>query len=158
MINASHACSYVEDSCEWLVLRPTTTVDIRPNAHPHREREKERAGSLLSSPFIFYAPVISTTLHSCCNARASDILCPEYTTRSMRINWHYDYDMVSLATDHCSSNDLSAPCRISRGACFYFLTRPCIMHRKRWYSQFRPERMRKTGSPKTATIFQREEK
>lgn len=31
-------------------------------------------------------------------ARARAILRPEYMTRSTRINWHYGYDVVSLAT------------------------------------------------------------
>lgn len=96
-----HACSYVEDSCEWLVPRPITTVDIRPNAHLQEESERDRGGrerkSEWSSPLTLgYTSELSGTLTL--QHRRAWYSTPEYMTRSTRINWYYGYDVISLAT------------------------------------------------------------
>lgn len=60
------------------------------------EQASGRAGSPLSPTDTRVSPLgLCTCTHV---ATPPAILRPEYMTRSTRINWHYGYDAVSLAT------------------------------------------------------------
>lgn len=81
---------------------PPSTFD-RTHIRNKRERERENERPLLSSSLIFHVGIracyfdcVALVLQ---RSRERYAPCPEYTTRSTRVNWHYDYDMVvSLAT------------------------------------------------------------
>lgn len=85
------------------MLHPATTIDVQAytRIYSRRAREREggeegeRAGYPLLSRWDM-RPELPAVLPSRRNTRA--ILRSEYMTRSTRINWHYGYDVVSLAT------------------------------------------------------------
>lgn len=80
----------VSDSCPAQLL--PSTFD-RTHIYSWRERGGGEKG-LFSPLTLGYAP--ERYPHVATPTRA--ILCPEYMTRSTHINWHYGYDVVSLAT------------------------------------------------------------
>jgi len=87
----------VSDSCP---AQPPPSTFGRTHTYRRRVREgrwgrgRERASDPLLSCWDMRP---NYRLPSRCNTDARGTLPPEYMTRSTRINWHYGYDVVSLA-------------------------------------------------------------
>ena len=88
----------MSDSCP---AQPPPSTFSRTHTYRRRVREGRwgRGRERASDPLLSHCDTRPNyRLPSRCNTDARRCSTPEYMTRSTRINWHYGYDVVSLAT------------------------------------------------------------